>query len=390
MQRIIILFALVLTLGFSQQAAAQRHGGPERGAQLIEQLDLTEQQSARVKALREAQRAKVAALRTKEFTDRRERFEAMRAIREAGKAEMEAILTEAQRAELRALIAERRAERPKVDRQALRNDVQSYRKENIKPVMRAQRAKLEPLLSAADKALIAELRPKAEAAKRELRAGMRALKEQHKAGERPDRERLRAQRKALETKYATEIEQLETLVEKYQLDIDRLLGEIEDQHALWKEELRDITREHTGEHGKHRPGGKGHRAHPEGARPGKHRRGEHAGRGRMENLHKAHFLLMKPARTAELPQTDGRALGVFPNPATDQLTLRYELAADGPVQIILKNAEGKQLRTVLSETQRAGKQRLTVDVSALTGGVYYLHVQQGDDVRTQQFVVGSR
>ena len=390
MQRIIIVFVLVLTFGFQQHAAAQRHGGPERGAQLIEQLDLTEQQTAQVRALREAQRAKVAALRAREFTDQRERFQAMRALREAGRAEMDAILTETQRAELRTLIAERRAERPKVDRQALRNDVQSYRKENIKPVMRAQRAKLEPLLSAADKALIAELRPKAEVAKRELRAGMRALKEQRSAGERPDRERLRAQRKALETKYAAEIEQVETLVEKYRLDIDRLLGEVEDQHALWKEELRDITREHVGERGKHRPGSKGHRAHPEGAHPGKHRPGGQAGRARMENLHKAHFLLMQPARPAEPAQTDGRALGVFPNPATDQLTLRYDLAADGPVQIVLKNAEGKQLRTVLSEHQGAGKQRLTVDVSALTGGVYYLHLKQGDDVRTQQFVVGSR
>lgn len=378
MMRYMLLFALCGLLSFTtfaQRPGHRGHHGPER---LLQQLDLTEQQRTQLRTLRTEQRAKLEAFRGREFDSPEARHTAMRQLRREGRTALEAILTDTQREQLRELHEQRRAERPEVDKRALRQDVKSYRQENIRPVMREQRAQLEPLLSDADKAIIESLRPKAEAAKRELRAGMRDLRNSRGPGQRPDRSQVRARREALEAKYADEIEQVQALVDKYDSDIERLLEEVADQQEDWKQDLHGIFQEHAGQHRPRRESrieGGGARKGPRGHR--------HPG---MQRLHKAHFLLMRPAPA---PGTTGAAsaLGISPNPVTNQLQLRYTLAADGPVRIALQNAEGKQLRILLSEYQNAGSQRATFDVSELTVGIYYLQVQEGDELRTERFVV---
>ena len=387
MIRYILGLALCGLLSITTFAQRPGHGGGHHGPErLLQQLDLTEQQRTQLQTLRAEQRAKMEAFRQKEFATPEARHTAMRTLRQEGKAALESILTEAQTAKLNELQAQRRAERPKVDRKALREDVRTYRKDNIRPVMVEQRAKLEPLLSAEDKALIATLRPKAKQAKRELREGMRQLKETSRAtGERPDRSQLHAQRKALEAKYADEIEQVQDLVTKYESDIDRLLAEVADEKAEWKDELRDIVQEHRGE----RHQGRGHRRpHAEGTRP---HGGKHGRRPGMERLQKAHFLLMKPSpNPGSIPAPGTSGIGISPNPATADVSVRYELVADGPVQLTLQNAEGKQLRILLNGIQTAGTQRHRFDVSDLPGGVYYLVIRQGSETRTERFVVGNR
>lgn len=378
MQTILRAGLLTLLLGFTTLIYAQRPGGPGQLRELLEQLDLTETQQEQLRALHAAQRTEAKALREREFADPAERRAAQRALRQTGKTALEAILTEDQRIELRALLAARRAERPRPDRKALREDVRAYRQDHIQPVMRAQRAKLEPLLSAADRALIDELRPKAKAARRTLSEQLKALKAERRPGEPVDRARVRAQREALEAEYATELAQLQALVERYTADIDRLLAEVDSEQLRWKDELHELVEEHRGERRPRRPHAERGAEHPRKDK-----------RPRMENLKKAQFLLLHPD-APEAATGETLTLRVSPNPATDRVHLRYTLPASGNTRIELKDAAGQSLRTVLDQVQRAGGQRATLDVSDLPPGTYYLSVVQEAQQQTVSFVVAAR
>lgn len=53
------------------------------------------------------------------------------------------------------------------------------------------------------------------------------------------------------------------------------------------------------------------------------------------------------------------ALTAFPNPATRQVTLRYELPRRQPVRLVLRDLLGREIATVFDFTQDAGPHELT-------------------------------
>ena len=73
-------------------------------------------------------------------------------------------------------------------------------------------------------------------------------------------------------------------------------------------------------------------------------------------------------------------LGLWPNPATDQLSVRYTMEQGGPVSLIISDALG---RTVLERTSMngAGTNTAMLDLSSLKEGAYTLSIT-GNGVRT--------
>ncbi len=67
---------------------------------------------------------------------------------------------------------------------------------------------------------------------------------------------------------------------------------------------------------------------------------------------------------------------VFPNPASNQVTLRYTLPSANEVQCDIVNLLGQTVLT-LRETQSAGEQSLNVNTEALPAGSYLCRVQSG-------------
>lgn len=77
----------------------------------------------------------------------------------------------------------------------------------------------------------------------------------------------------------------------------------------------------------------------------------------------------------EEPQTDGITLS--PNPTADEAVLELSSAYRGPVNLRLTDGAGRELRTL--RVNKTGEQlRQTVDIRALSPGLYLLRVQQGE------------
>lgn len=79
--------------------------------------------------------------------------------------------------------------------------------------------------------------------------------------------------------------------------------------------------------------------------------------------------------------------GPFPNPARSRVTMRYDLPMDGPVRMAVYNILGQQVATLLDESQDAGRNERTVDVSRLAAGTYFVRVVAGSEARAQRLTV---
>ncbi|MGB0862778.1 MAG: T9SS type A sorting domain-containing protein, partial [Saprospiraceae bacterium] len=61
----------------------------------------------------------------------------------------------------------------------------------------------------------------------------------------------------------------------------------------------------------------------------------------------------------------------FPNPFSDKTTIEYTLPTSGEVTLMIRNATGSEVRTIVSETQSAGKQQVLINGQDLSAGTYF-------------------
>jgi hypothetical protein len=81
-----------------------------------------------------------------------------------------------------------------------------------------------------------------------------------------------------------------------------------------------------------------------------------------------------------------RLLGTYPNPAHQQVTVRYALPEQQAVTIRLYDVLGRQVRTLVRETQD-GRHERRLDVDGLPSGVYFLRLQAEGETRTQKLTI---
>ncbi|MEM6964181.1 MAG: esterase-like activity of phytase family protein [Bacteroidota bacterium] len=74
--------------------------------------------------------------------------------------------------------------------------------------------------------------------------------------------------------------------------------------------------------------------------------------------------------------------GVFPNPFSSELTLVYEMANEGRVNIALANSIGIEEATLFEGTRVAGTHQLRVNTEQLKNGVYFVVIKTEDQVKT--------
>ena len=80
--------------------------------------------------------------------------------------------------------------------------------------------------------------------------------------------------------------------------------------------------------------------------------------------------------------------GMYPNPATDELTVEVPLEADTDVAVTILDPAGKaamQQHRALTK----GDNRMTLDVSRLPNGVYFVQVRNGEQSHTRKLVVNK-
>jgi len=76
-----------------------------------------------------------------------------------------------------------------------------------------------------------------------------------------------------------------------------------------------------------------------------------------------------------------------PNPTQQEAQIRYTLAETKDVRLVLYNTLGQEVRVLASGRQPAGRRSVTVDVSRLAAGIYFLRMQAGSFKETRRITV---
>ena len=82
------------------------------------------------------------------------------------------------------------------------------------------------------------------------------------------------------------------------------------------------------------------------------------------------------------------AFGMFPNPASNQLTVEVPMEADADVQVAILDPSGRatlQQHRLLSK----GDNQMQFDVHQLPNGVYFVQVRNGEQSSTRKLVVNK-
>ncbi|MBX2991148.1 MAG: T9SS type A sorting domain-containing protein [Bacteroidetes bacterium] len=77
----------------------------------------------------------------------------------------------------------------------------------------------------------------------------------------------------------------------------------------------------------------------------------------------------------------------YPNPFNPATTIEYHLPAATHVTLKVVDVLGREVATLVSETQQAGVYKTPFDASRLTSGVYFYRLQAGNTVQSRKLVV---
>lgn len=81
------------------------------------------------------------------------------------------------------------------------------------------------------------------------------------------------------------------------------------------------------------------------------------------------------------------SLNVYPNPATDVLTIDFATATAGPATLLLTNLTGQRIRTLTERGLAPGTYTRTLDLRGLAAGQYALTVQTPDGTQSRVVLV---
>jgi len=265
--------------------------------------------------------------------------------------------------------------------EAFREDAKAYNKQNVWPVVKAQRQKLDAVMSEADKQTVANLRTQMKEAREKMRAFRKEMREQHKPGEgRPEltdaqKTTLKTQRKAMrKAKNATW-----GIADKYETTIEKLLEEMKPKAEQWKKDLKALRVKHFGERKKEEHGRMGRR----GKRH--HHRRMHGMRGMRRMFRPVGFVMIDPASN-EMGEGSGEPSIVYPNPSADETKVNFSLTKAENVSIQLMDANGKLVKELLNENKAAGSHAHTIDMSNLKNGTYYVIIKTSKGTETKRLI----
>lgn len=289
----------------------------------------------------------------------------------------------------------------------MRQEMRTYLKTNVMPVLRAQRAKLEPQISEADRQLIGDIRQRQKALRQEALPAMQQLKTKRQSGQ-PLTEADRAQLKGFKAKRDAVQTERTAVVQRYDAPITSLLNEIAPQRTQWEADLKAIAEKHGVQPGTGGPR-KG-RGHGKGAKHGKHGK-DGASIGKL--FDKNAFLFMpvkanKPTTGAINPGTyvededltdlvdewAAEEEGEFspqlsPNPANGSSKVSFNLSAPQLVTVSLTDDKGTILRQVFKGEKGRGEHAIEIDVKDLGTGTYYCLIETPTTRETKRLVVSN-
>lgn len=262
-----------------------------------------------------------------------------------------------------------------------RTEVKAYVEQNVLPVVRQQRQKLETQLASADKAQLATYRTQLKDVRQRsqaLRHSFRASQTTTPASAEPasPRPRLteeqRQQLRQLHTETRTIMLNVAQLAQKYATNISQLTQEVQPQQEKWAADMQALATKN---------------ATPEqqtklGSRQGRTR---HHGVGKF--LRPTAFLLLDPGTTTTAPEPGVGSTSLYPNPVVATSQLEYTVTKAGPVTVELLDGRGNTLRTITQEPkQEKGTHTLPISLNDLKSGTYYYKITTRTGSETKRFV----
>ena len=84
------------------------------------------------------------------------------------------------------------------------------------------------------------------------------------------------------------------------------------------------------------------------------------------------FLTPQLLQPLSLEERNISGFTIYPNPATDKITLSFQLAATSKIECYLTDMAGKNILTFFNREFDQGKYSNTIDVSELQSGIYII------------------
>ncbi len=219
--------ALLIVLGAGLAFAQGPRGEHPRGDMMknkIEHLDsivdLTDDQKTKITALQTDLKVKMKEARSNQDRD------AMKALRDKHKSDIEAILTPEQNEKLKAAKEAKRA-----DMKEMRSELKKYKEEQVKPTMKLKREEFDQLLSEDEKTTISTLR----AEMKEIRANKKAEGDGKPMAHDPE------QRKLMKEKLEAS---LAPIVEAHKAELEKVEADLKPLRETWKADMNQIKESH--------------------------------------------------------------------------------------------------------------------------------------------------
>ncbi|MDB5234240.1 MAG: hypothetical protein JWR44_1233 [Hymenobacter sp.] len=256
-----------------------------------------------------------------------------------------------------------------------RHEVQAYVATNVLPVLRQQRQKLEPQLTAADRAQLATYRTQLKDVKALGQALRNSLRPEGVAkGTRPQLTPAQQQQvQTLHSEARSIMLNVGQMAQKYDAAITQLAQEVQPQKEKWATDIKAIVTKNATPEQQQRLAAMG---------------GRMQGHGGMRRFFRpAMFLLMDPNAPAAPAEQSIGATNFYPNPAAPTSQLEYEVKKAGSVTVDLLDSNGNKLRTLISEAQaEKGMHTQQLDLHDLPTGTYFYKITTKGGSETKRFV----
>jgi len=77
----------------------------------------------------------------------------------------------------------------------------------------------------------------------------------------------------------------------------------------------------------------------------------------------------------------------YPNPFNPSTTIEYSLVTSGLVSVRVYDVLGREVATLVNETEEAGFYSVTFNASKLSSGIYFAKLQRGDKMQMKKMLM---
>lgn len=102
-------------------------------------------------------------------------------------------------------------------------------------------------------------------------------------------------------------------------------------------------------------------------------------------INQAHYIVSPMTSVAAIGGATQLELGVYPNPFNEQLTVSIQSELGGEHRLLMLDATGRVVHQSVQQVT-VGMQNITLAVQDLPAGIYYLQVQNDDQMVTQKVI----